>query len=66
MRAGGVVESGPRHQLFTAPQHEYTRSLLAALPGSTFEEDPAELAAGLVAGSESPEAPVAPQEGNDV
>jgi len=66
MRAGGVVESGPRHQLFTAPEHEYTRSLLAALPGSTFEEDPAHLAAGLVAGHEPPDAPVAPQEDNDV
>lgn len=40
MRAGVVVESAPRHQLFTAPQHEYTRSLLAALPGSTLEESP--------------------------
>jgi ABC-type microcin C transport system duplicated ATPase subunit YejF len=66
MRAGVVVESGPRHRLFTAPRHAYTRSLLAALPGSTFEEDPAELAAGLVAGQEPPDAPVAPQEGNDV
>jgi ABC-type dipeptide/oligopeptide/nickel transport system ATPase component len=66
MRAGVVVESGPRDQLFTAPGHEYTRSLLAALPGSTFEEDPAELAAGLVGGHEPPDAPVAPQEGNDV
>ena len=66
MRAGVVVESGPRDQLFTAPGHEYTRSLLAALPGSTFEENPSELAAGLVAGHESPDAPVIPQEGDDV
>lgn len=35
LRRAVVVESAPRHQLFTAPQHEYTRSLLAALPGAT-------------------------------
>ena len=40
MRAGVVVESAPRHQLFTAPQHEYTKALLAALPGSALEEAP--------------------------
>jgi ABC-type dipeptide/oligopeptide/nickel transport system ATPase component len=40
MRAGLVVESGPRHELFTAPKHAYTKSLLAALPGSTLEEPP--------------------------
>jgi ABC-type dipeptide/oligopeptide/nickel transport system ATPase component len=78
MRAGVVVESGPRHQLFTSPRHEYTQSLLAALPGSTFEEDPAELAAELVAGHEARAVPIvtsdgdpfadiaAPQERNDV
>ena len=37
MRAGVVVESAPREALFTNPQHEYTKSLLAALPGSTLE-----------------------------
>jgi ABC-type microcin C transport system duplicated ATPase subunit YejF len=40
MRAGVVVESAPRQQLFTAPQHDYTKALLAALPGSTLEESP--------------------------
>jgi ABC-type dipeptide/oligopeptide/nickel transport system ATPase component len=40
MRAGKVVESAPREQLFVHPEHEYTRSLLAALPGSTLEESP--------------------------
>ena len=32
MRAGQVVETGPCVQLLTAPQHAYTRSLLAAVP----------------------------------
>jgi len=32
MRAGVVVETGPAAQLLTAPEHPYTRSLLAAVP----------------------------------
>lgn len=32
MRAGEVVEYGPAGELFTRPQHEYTRTLLAAVP----------------------------------
>jgi peptide/nickel transport system ATP-binding protein len=32
MRAGQVVETGPAARLLTAPQHLYTRSLLAAVP----------------------------------
>jgi peptide/nickel transport system ATP-binding protein len=32
MRAGQVVETGPCTRLLTAPQHPYTRSLLAAVP----------------------------------
>ncbi len=32
MRLGFVVESGPSTRLLTAPEHEYTRSLLAAVP----------------------------------
>jgi peptide/nickel transport system ATP-binding protein len=32
MRSGQVVETGPTARLLTAPQHEYTRSLLAAVP----------------------------------
>jgi peptide/nickel transport system ATP-binding protein len=32
MRAGQVVETGPCARLLTAPEHDYTRSLLAAVP----------------------------------
>ena len=32
MRRGVVVETGPCHQLLTAPQDPYTKSLLAAVP----------------------------------
>jgi peptide/nickel transport system ATP-binding protein len=35
MRHGKVVENGERHQVFTAPAHPYTASLLASLPGTT-------------------------------
>lgn len=34
MRQGAIVEVGSREKVFTEPQHEYTRQLLAALPGS--------------------------------
>ena len=32
MRAGEIVEDGETEEIFTDPQHEYTRSLLAAVP----------------------------------
>ncbi|WP_156762143.1 ABC transporter ATP-binding protein [Microbacterium karelineae] len=38
MRAGRIVERADRATLFARPQHEYTRQLLAALPGSRLEE----------------------------
>ncbi|HEY4268152.1 MAG TPA: ABC transporter ATP-binding protein [Galbitalea sp.] len=49
MRSGVVVESAPREQLFTHPQHEYTKSLLAALPGSALEASPETLVHDLLA-----------------
>ncbi|HSF65206.1 MAG TPA: dipeptide ABC transporter ATP-binding protein, partial [Paracoccaceae bacterium] len=33
MKAGDVVEAGPADQVFTAPRHDYTRTLLAAALG---------------------------------
>jgi peptide/nickel transport system ATP-binding protein len=32
MRAGQIVETGDSVRILTAPQHPYTRSLLAAVP----------------------------------
>ena len=32
MRSGEVVETGPTQRILTAPEHPYTRSLLAAVP----------------------------------
>lgn len=53
MRAGEIVESASREKLFTAPEHEYTKALLAALPGSSIEGSLDELVHDLLAKSES-------------
>ncbi len=38
MRKGQIVERGAPGQLFSAPQHEYTRQLLSAMPGLDYFE----------------------------
>jgi peptide/nickel transport system ATP-binding protein len=36
MSQGRIVEYGPAHRVFSAPQHEYTKALFAAAPGRGF------------------------------
>ncbi|WP_447914091.1 ABC transporter ATP-binding protein [Microbacterium phyllosphaerae] len=44
MKNGQIVERAERETLFRSPQHEYTRTLLAALPGSKLEIADADVA----------------------
>ncbi len=39
MKAGKIVEEGPTEQVLFAPQAQYTRDLLAAIPHPTFESE---------------------------
>jgi peptide/nickel transport system ATP-binding protein len=36
MRAGRIIETGTTEELFTHPGHDYTRELLAAIPGGRY------------------------------
>ena len=38
MQHGEVVESGTTGELFSSPKHPYTRSLLDAVPGKTWQQ----------------------------
>jgi peptide/nickel transport system ATP-binding protein len=49
MKAGKIAEEGPTERVLFAPEAQYTRDLLAAIPHPTFEPeqaDPARVAAG--------------------
>ncbi|AJE51321.1 ABC transporter ATP-binding protein [Paenibacillus polymyxa] len=48
MYAGEIVESADVFELFRHPQHPYTRSLLASMPGSHTKGEPLHVISGIV------------------
>ena len=40
LNAGKIIESGTPQEIFNSPRHEYTRSLIAALPARPYQEVP--------------------------
>ncbi|MEA3025748.1 MAG: peptide/nickel transport system ATP-binding protein ddpF [Alphaproteobacteria bacterium] len=47
MKAGKIVEEGPTERVLFAPEAQYTRDLLAAIPHPTFEPEPADPARAM-------------------
>ena len=37
MRLGQIVETGSANEVFTEPRHDYTKALLAAVPGASLQ-----------------------------
>jgi len=54
MKDGAVVEEGPVGEVFGAPQHAYTQSLMSAIPGRDWNRrrSPASLQAAAQASRE--------------
>jgi peptide/nickel transport system ATP-binding protein len=52
MHQGSVVESGPVAQVYAHPEHDYTRALLAAVPGRQWSQGAASGSALAAKGSE--------------
>jgi len=40
MSEGAIVERGPSEAIYAAPQHEYTRKLMAAIPRGYSAREP--------------------------
>ncbi|WP_063829501.1 ABC transporter ATP-binding protein [Streptomyces violens] len=61
MRAGRVVESGPAHELWQSPQHEWTRELLASEVPPPAVRSPSDTAAHSGRAAEAPSTPSTPE-----